>query len=379
MKRLPSLKFKDGKFKIMLMADFHEFTTEDSEKEAGSKGIYKTSDMQKLMNKSLDELKPDLVVFLGDNAKGSSDEDARLAIKKITDPISQRNIPLAIVFGNHDRESVISLERMLEIYAEENELFYTYDAKPELTGCGNCNITVKSSDGEKDVLNLWMIDSNGNPVDPTLSPYDWVHEDQVEWYKETAEKLKNENGGKSVPALWFMHIPLIEEYQFLRKPKFYEYFNSVPGHHKLKGKRYMLKDGVEGYLGEAPYCATVDSGVFKAWKETGDVIGAFFGHDHMNDFVGYLDGIMFAQNKTAGFKPYTDGCRSGVRLVTLDENNIKDIKTQMYYFKDFGLKSESLGFFEKHFTDRQIIKMKAAHWFIGGAAVLAAILAFLLK
>ncbi|MCQ2480248.1 MAG: hypothetical protein MJ120_06350, partial [Clostridia bacterium] len=210
---------------------------------------------------------------------------------------------------------------------------------------------------------------------------DWVHEDQIEWYKKTAAEIKEKNDGKTMPALWFMHIPVPEEYELLREAKVYEIPDSIKGHGTRNKINYVLKDNIEGYLGEGPACSEVNSGVFKAWKETGDVLGAFFGHDHMNDFAGYVDGILLAQNKLAGFRPYTDGCRSGVRLVTLDENNLTDINSKMYYFKGFGLKSESLGPVQKNFSDRQVIKIKAASWIAGGitAAVATAKVAKVIK
>ncbi len=363
MKNLPPLKFNNGKFKIMVVGDLHE-----SYNEKGSENKLKSADMSKLLTKAVAELEPDLVVFMGDNARADDETKMRSVISRITYPVVSNDVPLAIVFGNHDRECDVPLEKQLEIYAQESDLFYTYDADPELPGCGNCNIMVKSSDGKRDVLNLWMVDSHSNAADRSISYYDWVKEEQIQWYKDTAQKIKEENNGETVPALWFMHIPVCEEYELLRKAKIYELPDSVRGHGSWSKNHYVLAEGVEGYLGEGPACADINSGVFDAWKETGDVMGAFFGHDHMNDFAGYYDGILLAQCKLAGFKPYTDGCRAGVRLVTLDENNISDIQTRMYHFKKFGLKSESLGFFEKNFTDRQIIKMKAAHWIIGGFA-----------
>ena len=90
----------------------------------------------------------------------------------------------------------------------------------------------------------------------------------------------------------------------------------------------------------------------------------------MNDFAGYVDGIMLAQCKTAGFRPYTDGCRSGVRLITLDENNLQNIDTRMYHFKQFGLKSKSLSPYMEHVTDRQDAKLKVAGTVLGAAAAI---------
>ena len=137
-------------------------------------------------------------------------------------------------------------------------------------------------------------------------------------------------------------------------------------------KNYVLKQEVEGYLGEGPATPDINSGEFAAWKEVGDVMGAFFGHDHMNDFVGYVDGILLAQSKTAGFYPYTDGCRAGVRLITLDENNIENFTTEMHYCKQFGLKSRSLGFYQRNVTDRQDRKIKIAAAAIGTVAAVTA-------
>lgn len=362
MNKLPTLKFKDGKFKIMLVGDLHESYGDNSDESRK-----KSSDVLKLLNKSLDELKPDLVVYLGDIGKADEEDKMRSVISHVTYPVSSRDIPLAIVFGNHDRECNLPLERQLELYAQEYDKFYTTDPIPELTGCGNCNVLVKDSKGKKDILNLWFVDSNNLCDNRELSYYDWVHEDQIEWYKNTAEEIKEKNG-RTIPALWFMHIPVPEEYELVREAKTYEIPDAVRGHGTRSKNFYVLKDEVEGYMGEGPCCSEVNSGVFKAWKETGDVMGAFFGHDHMNDFAGYYDGILLAQNKLAGFRPFTDGCNTGVRLITLDENNVEDIQSKMYYFKDFGLKSESLGPVERNFTDRQVIKIKAASWIAGSVA-----------
>ena len=362
---LPPLKFKDGKFKIMLVGDLHE-----SYKSGDDDAKKKTSDMAKLLKKAVGELNPDLVIYLGDMGKADTDDKMRSVISRITAPVASKDIPIAVVFGNHDRECELSLERQLELYAQEYDRFYTYDAVPELTGCGNCNLLIKDSAGEKDIYNLWLVDSNNLCDNRNLSYYDWVHEDQIQWYKDTAAKIKEDNGGETIPALWFMHIPVPEEYELLREAKAYEIPDAVRGHGTRSKTFYVLKDDVEGYMGEGPCCSEVNSGVFKAWKETGDVLGAFFGHDHMNDFVGYYDGILLAQNKLAGFRPYTDGCRSGVRLITLDENNLTDINSKMYYFKQFGLKSESLGPVERNFSDRQVIKIKSASWIAGGITAL---------
>lgn len=358
------LRFKNGKFKIMLIGDLHESYDMYSDNAAN-----KADDMNNLLTKAVEQLNPDLVVYLGDNAGADNEMQMRSVISRILYPVSVRDIPFAVVFGNHDRECAVSLKDQTRLYNEHDNC-YMYNADDSLTGYGNYNILIKSSKFDDDIFNLWFMDSNNLAEDQELSYYDWVHEDQIEWYKKTALKLKENNDGKVIPALLFQHIPVPEEYDLLREAKPYEKLDSVPGHLKWADKNYVLKDTVEGYLGEGPCTPCVNSGQFAAWKEIGDIIGAFFGHDHMNDFAGYVDGIMLAQSKTAGFRPYTDGCRSGVRLITLDENDLQNINTRMYHFKQFGLKSKSLSPYMEHVTDRQDTKLKVAGTVLGTAAAI---------
>ena len=358
------LRFKNGKFKIMLIGDLHESYDMYSDNAAN-----KADDVNALLTNAVEELNPDLVVYLGDNAGADNEMQMRSVISRILYPVSLRDIPFAVVFGNHDRECAVSLKDQMRLYREHDNC-YMFNADDSITGYGNYNLLIKSTNSDDDVFNLWFIDSNNLAEDQELSYYDWVHTDQIEWYKKTALEIKENNGGKIIPAFLFQHIPVPEEYELLREAKVHEKLDCVPGHRKWADKKYVLKDNVEGYLGEGPCTPCVNSGQFAAWKEIGDVIGAFFGHDHMNDFAGYVDGIMLAQCKTAGFRPYTDGCRSGVRLITLDENNLQNIDTRMYHFKQFGLKSKSLSPYMEHVTDRQDAKLKVAGTVLGAAAAI---------
>lgn len=363
MNRTP-LRFKNGKFKIMLVGDLHESYDMYSDNAAN-----KADDMNALLTKAVEQLTPDLVVYLGDNAVADNEMQMRSVISRIVYPVSVRDIPFAVVYGNHDRECAVSLKDQTRLYNEHDNC-YMFNADDSITGYGNYNLLIKSSKSDEDIFNLWFMDSNNLAEDQSLSYYDWVHEDQIEWYKKTALDLKEKNAGNVIPALLFQHIPVPEEYELLREAKIHEKLDSVPGHLKWADKNYVLKDTVEGYLGEGPCTPCVNSGQFAAWKEIGDIIGAFFGHDHMNDFAGYVDGIMLAQSKTAGFRPYTDGCRSGVRLITLDENDLQNINTRMYHFKQFGLKSKSLSPYMERVTDRQDAKLKVAGTVLGTAAAL---------
>ncbi len=370
------LKFNNGKFTIMSLGDLHENLYIDTREKRK-----KREDMHNLVKMGILAFKPDLIVLLGDTLNQRDDSegfaDYKKALKEVLSPIIDSGIPFCYVLGNHEHDQGQE-EQIVKAYEEiENCIGINDPSAPR--GNFNCNILVKNTEGTEDVLNLWFIDSNNCCEDTENSIYDWVHEDQIEWYENKAAKIKEEHNGKTIPAILFQHIPVYEEYELLREAKPYEIPLSVEGHHTFKDKRYVLKDGVDGYLGEGPCSPCVNHGQFASWKKTGDIIGAFFGHDHLNDFTGYVDGIMLGQNKTSGFCCYTDGCRSLVRITTVEESNPWVLKSKVYHFKELGLESTSLGPIEKRITDRQSMALHKILPAAAGVAGIAGITAFLKK
>lgn len=359
------LKFNNGKFKILLLGDIHE------------KGDYKNNkrftDMHKMFNAALDEYKPDLCVLLGDNCDGKvckeNPEEFRRMFCDLIEPMTRRKIPVAAIMGNHEHDHAVD-EKIVEICGGVDGCIMRNETAPDVSGAANFKEIIYSSDGERPVFCLWFIDSNNRYKDKTVSVYDNVHSDQIEWFESESEKLKALNGGCAMPSFVFQHIPVPEEYELFRKPRFWEIPISVKGHSSRSGERFVKKKGVSGYLGEGPCSPDVNSGQFASWKKVGGVLGAFFGHDHLNDFSGFVDGIFMAQHKTAGFRAYTDGCRCCVRLVTIDENEPEKFTQELKHFKEFGLKCECLGPIFKRITDRQSFYINL---FVKIAAALAAI------
>lgn len=358
------LKFNsDGKFKLLLFGDIHEHYD------------YKTNprfkDMQKLMNAALDEYNPDLCVFLGDNCNTNKIADApeefREMVADLVKPITSRNIPVACVLGNHEHDHGHE-DEIVAIYNSMENVIIRNDAPPEITGNANFKEIIYSSDGEKPVFCLWFIDSNNCFEDRSLSHYDYVHPDQIEWFEKECEKLKEMNGGKPMPSFIFQHTPVPEEYELLRKAHFWELPFATRGYNSKRKTFYVGKKGTKGYVGEGPCSPEVNSGQFASWKKVGGILGAFFGHDHLNDFWGTYDGIFMAQHKTAGFRAYTDGCRSCVRLVTIDEKNPEEFTQELKRFKQFGLKCECLSPIMRTLTDRQSITLHVLGYIAAGLA-----------
>lgn len=371
------LKFRnDGKFGILLFGDLHMHSD------------YKTNpkftDTEKLMVAAVDEFRPDLCVLLGDILSASycseDFEGFKQGLRDICKPMFEKNIPVAAIMGNHEHDPGID-DLLVKAYSEAGIMLRNED--PWTGSNADYKEMLYSSDGLTPKATLWFLDSNNVCEDKSVSNYDFVHTDQIEWFENESKKIKEANGGKILPSYIFQHIPICEEYELLRKPRFYELPISVKGYNTRENNRYVGKKGVEGYVGEGPCAPDYNNGQFESWKKVGGVVAAFFGHDHLNDFSGYVDGIFLAQHKTAGFGCYTDGCRSCVRYVEIDEKTPEKFTQKLKHFKEFGLKCESLGPVFKRVSDRQSFWMNIIFKSIGGiagAAVVIYIIAkFLLK
>ena len=348
-----NLKFKNKKFRIMLVADPHE-----NNEIGNKKGKAVIQDYLNFQYAAIRELKPDLVILMGDNASGNSENELKQVLLRITKPYSDNNIPFAFVLGNHDLE------------CDVNKLSVQYKIYRELPCCilpeennidkyGDYNILIYSDKSNQPVLNLWFMYSGNIAEKRFYSHYAHIQSEQIKWYENKSKQLC-EKYGRMIPAINFQHIPVPEEYELLKECSSVKLVNdAVAGQTENKGKYYILdKTNTYGYMGEAPCTPSYNNGQFNSWKNTGDVFAAFFGHDHMNDFAGYVDEIMLGQCKTAGFRPYGDGLRQGVRIIDVNENSPDAICTKMVYYRDIiGKDCLSVNGMEKTLRDRTGVKI----------------------
>lgn len=322
------LKFgDDGKFKIMQLNDTQDMILKDVAEVA-------------LIENAIEREQPDLLVFVGDQITdffpGAGKDALKKCLSNLFDIIDSYGIPFIVTFGNHDHDyaDVFPVEEQVEFYKQ-----YANCAMPD-DGCGagTYNVPVMSSDGSRIALNIYMMNThNKRPEGDVLSGYEGVYPEQVEWYKQTSDELKAANGGKVVPSLLFQHIPVKEIFQFLEPVSFSEaddddIFNIE------EFRWYTLNDKViDGVLGETPCTEPLEShtGQYQAWVEKGDIIGAWYGHDHVNSFYGITDdGIKMGYNGGTGFSSYgTNGERS-VRIFEIDENNPADYDTYEVTFNE---------------------------------------------
>lgn len=284
------LRFReDGTFKIVQFTDVH-WTT----------GGEEDSMSRQVMENVLDSESPDLVVFSGDLISGNKLKDiggnARQAMRQVTEVAERKQVPWAAVFGNHDDEGDANRRELLEVL-QEGSYALTEAGPKELSGVGNYILSVQSSVQEKVSAALYMIDSNsyGKP-----GKWGWIKRDQIAWYVNESTRLTKENGGP-LPALAFIHIPLPE-------------YNDVWDFTVCYGEK-----------GEGVCSPQINTGMFAAMVEMGDVSGVFAGHDHVNDYWGELHGIRLCYGRaTGGYGG--DKLEKGARIIRLYENQ-RDFET----------------------------------------------------
>lgn len=325
----------DGKFQILVLADVQDDNPVNE-------------DTLQYIREALDTVKPDLVVFNGDNIT----TDDKAAYDQLMQPLVERGQKFTFVFGNHDVEDrSLTREDILEIF-QSYEGCLAYDADPALHGCANHNLPILSSDGTKVAFNLWMFDSGDYIKNEDGSwyydeydsrVYDCVRKDQIEWYKNESKKLEEANGGK-VPSIAFQHI-ITEEGVAAILPEIPS-FLGVLGRSFNNGNAYSFVPVFtrikSGFIFEPPCPSTDNEGQWDAFVERGDVLGCVFGHDHVNSFIAEYDGIDAIMTPGITSESYNDPMLRGGRIITIDENDPWNYETEMLHFHALALKEGSL-------------------------------------
>lgn len=232
--------------------------------------------------------KPDMAIFNGDVVTANP---APEAWKELIRLMNELRVPFVANNGNHDPE-----------YMTRSEIFDLLKTSPyyigekgpeELTGMGNCIVPIYSRDKRQKTL-LYFLDSNDYFSNQYIQHYDWIHFDQIAWYRQMSAAMTEENGGEPLPALMFFHIPLPE-------------FGVLSDNPKTFGN---TREGVAS--------SKLNTGLFASVVEMGDVMGIFSGHDHSNDMLGIYCDVALGYGRVSGWGAYGLLDR-GARIIKLYE------------------------------------------------------------
>ncbi len=306
---------EDGKLKILHIPDTH------------LKHNHNLDPTLWMVEKACDEEKPDIVMLTGDIVLNcESAEDTKKLINALMNIFDSRGIPVAVTFGNHDSEQGAMSREELMAYYNTFSCSVSVDDGETLSGCGTYNIPVLSSDGEKVKFNLWVFDSGDYDEE---GRYSCVQADQVEWYKETSDKLKKENGGEAVNSLVFQHIIVGEIYDALEKSDKHKSYSYK--HLYNEDEYYMFNPERENYgtLRETPCPGYANYGQFDAMTEKGDVLAMFTGHDHTNAFGVKYKGIDIVNSLSTRYIGLFHSTQCGYRVIEVDEKDTSAYETRV--------------------------------------------------
>ncbi|KAK7687305.1 hypothetical protein QCA50_009810 [Cerrena zonata] len=248
--RAPPLHFShEGKFKVLQVADLHFSVTAGVCRDTPISPCPSSDNLtSSLIGKIIDTEKPDMVVFTGDQLNGQGTSwDSKTVLAKFAKSVTERGIPWAAIFGNHDDEDGESREYQAK-WMQEMPYSLVQTGPKDIHGVGNYVLKVWSADASKThLLTLYFLDSGsyskgwldiGGLIHGT--EYDWIHQDQIDWFLEESARISaierpfTPDGTKDLGELWkrqsfdqvtpttrrlakpnalmFFHIPLEEAY-----------------------------------------------------------------------------------------------------------------------------------------------------------------------
>ena len=252
------IEMKGESLKVLQLTDLHLTYGNDYRDR-------QTFDLIKELN---DQDDYDLIVISGDMAM--SPGGPRL-FSKLIDVMESLKTPWTFIFGNHETDFNTYQDYLKRIPNDTEYLYFKVGPELESGGVGNFHITM-TKDGIP-FYRIYLLDSKAERDNYTEEEgeYDYLSLDQVVWYEEHVSQ-------DTVRSMIFMHIPL---------------------------RQYIEADNYDGYfLEDKVYAQGVDTGFFNMMVQYAKTDAVFVGHDHLNDFIFYKDGIMLAYGRATGLNGY---------------------------------------------------------------------------
>lgn len=274
-----TLRFKKGLFKIVQITDLHY-----------KLGVKASEQGLACVREMVETEKPDLVVVTGDIIY-SAPADSTLSV--VLKTFAKLGVPFCMTFGNHDYDF------KTPAVALYNQMQKTPNCvMPVLQGKNtDYSLSILSSNGKRTAAVLYCIDTHNKPAIGGIGGYQWISHNQITWYRQRSTVYKQKNGGRPVPSLAFLHIPLPE-------------FNYATDNTQcpMYGSRL-----------EKAYSPSLNSGMFASIKEMGDIMGVFCGHDHDNDYAVSYFNVLLAHGRFSGGNTEYNHLKSGARVIVLKE------------------------------------------------------------
>lgn len=263
------LSFADDTFNIMHLTDIHWcYGTVIEESKNYLQDLYN--------NAKKSEGHIDLVTITGDLFLDAN----QYIVNELFDLLSSWDVPIAVVYGNHDKEGTWSTSWMNKKVSTTKNFIAKIVDNDDVYGDTNYFIDINNGDALS--WRIYMIDSNSLATKNVIKyKYDKIHEDQVDWMKRVHETNTN-----NAPSLGFFHIPPNELFAALDKAK--EDPSTV----------------IFGEQQEKCCAAAEESSFFSEAKKIG-MKGMFYGHDHDNDIALEYEDVVMGYGVKTGKELYS--------------------------------------------------------------------------
>ncbi len=289
--------------------------------------------------------RPDLVIVTGDVSYPVPFQAGtfnNMSGAKIFAALMERlGVYWTLGYGNHDTEaySYFGREDLSDFYENDEFKYCLFQRGPEdVDGFGNQVINVKNSDGVI-TQSLFILDSHSyvdGDVLGVMWKYDNIHENQVEWYKNTLSALNAQNDAvyeklgtnekSDIKSAAFFHIPLTEQ-----KDAWHEFAEN--GYEDTENVKLIY--GTAGESGKVVYSGIHEDEMFETMLELGSTQAVFCGHDHYNNFSVDYKGIRLTYGMSVDYLAYPGiykiGSQRGCTVITFSPDGSFDCKAESYY------------------------------------------------
>ncbi|MDE7263161.1 MAG: metallophosphoesterase family protein [Anaeroplasmataceae bacterium] len=301
---------QEEEFKLLQLTDIHLGGSNFS--------IQKDTKALQAVYKLIEYTKPDLVIVTGDLVFPlgimSFSFNNNAPIMQFASFMRNTGIPWAFTYGNHDTESlaVLSEKEVDKLFQQlsfknSRNLLYPYK-QPDIYGRNNQIIEIRGKNDQL-IQALFLLDSNSY-IDKGINQYDYIHDDQVDWYKKGIQDLSDKEG-RLISSMAFFHMPLNE-------------YKEAYTLYKQNSKEVIYHFGKIGEKNEEICDSKYHSKLFEIAVELGSTKAMFCGHDHLNNIALSYKGIFLSYGLSIDYLAYP-GIESkteqrGATLITLFED-----------------------------------------------------------
>ncbi len=255
---------------------------------------------------------PDMIIMCGDLFTFA---DKKVA-QELFAFIDSYGIPWTLTFGNHDEQCYFPITWATDVLNNYGSNCLFKDIQDDDV-FGNSNFAINLMEGKKIKKQIILMDSNRYNYGEYIG-YDYIKQDQIDWYERLVNYTTKQNDGKPVKSLAFFHIPL-PEFEIAWD----EVENDGPNTVYISGKQ-----------GEECCCPEVNSGLFDKMIELDSTQGVFVAHDHKSNYIVKYKGIYLGYGVNSTDRIYYTEGLIGARTITLNSDGTLDFEDILHSYEE---------------------------------------------